>query len=141
MGSGGVRPHCAGRIRALCGPKLARSKMGYNGLTIRLICTFREGLDPLWRLARPPGPRRTSDRFHPARQSSLSTDNKNFAPPIFQISPNSEKRCLHGQNRDFGCSERDFGRNPAPQQSESATNRSARPFPTFPCLRGSRDHL
>ena len=71
--------------------------------------------------------------------SPLTT--KNLAPPIFQISPNSEKRCLHGQNRDFGCSEGDFDRKPAPQESESACIRSARWFPTIPCLRRSRDQF
>ena len=47
------------------------------------IRAFRAGPGPLWRLARPSGPRRTSDRFHPARQSLLSTDHKNFTTSHF----------------------------------------------------------
>ena len=74
LASGAVRPHCAVRIRALYGPEIARSKMGYEAKAIRNIRAFRQGLDPLWRLARPPGARRTSDRFHPPRKSSLSPD-------------------------------------------------------------------
>ena len=69
------------------------------------------------------GPRTGSIRTEKVR-APLTT--KKFAPPIFQISHNSEKRCLHGQNRDFGSSEGDFDRKPAPQESESACIRSAR---------------
>ena len=69
------------------------------------------------------GPRTASIR--PEKLCSPLTT-KNFAPPIFQISPNSEKRCHNGQNRDYGCSEREFDRKPAPQDSESACIRSAR---------------
>ena len=61
--------------------------------------------------------------------------------PIFQISPNSEKRCRNGQNRDFCSSEGHFDRKTVPQESESASIRSARRFSTNPCLRGSRDLL
>ena len=89
MGSGGVRPHCAGRIRALYGTELATSKMGYDEATIRLV---REGCGPLWRLAQPPGPRRTSDQFHTLRKTLLSTDNKNFLTSHFSIFPKLRKK-------------------------------------------------
>ena len=36
-------------------PERATSKMGYEAKTIRLSWTVRVGLDPLWRLAQPPG--------------------------------------------------------------------------------------
>ena len=69
------------------------------------------------------GPRTGFIRTEKVRAPLTTT---NFAPPIFQISHNSEKRCLHGQNRDFSPSEGDFDRKPAPQESESASIRCAR---------------
>ena len=141
MGFGGLRPHCAGHIRALYGTELARSKMGYEAAAICLIRVLRGGLGPLWRLAQLPGPRRTSDQFHTPRKTLLSPDNNFFLVLPFLFPPNSEKRCLHGENRDFGSSEGDFDRKEAPQELESAFIRSARRFPTFPCLRGSRDQF
>ena len=85
LASGAVRPHCAVRIRALYGPELARSKMGYNEFTILLIRAFRPGRDPLQRLARPPGPPKTSDRFCTPRKSLLSPDITKFCTSHFPI--------------------------------------------------------
>ncbi len=85
MGSGGVRPHPVVWNPALYGPELARSKMGYEANTIRHIVVFRGGCGPLWRLAQPPGPRRTSDQFHPPRKTLLSLDNIFFDSPIFNF--------------------------------------------------------
>ena len=69
VSSGGVRPHCAVRIRALHGPEIAGSKMGYD----HADCSSGQ----------PAGPRMTSDRFHPLRKSLLSPDNKNFCTSHF----------------------------------------------------------
>ena len=88
LASGGVRPPCAVRIWALCGPELARSKMGYEAEAIGLIRVVRPGRDPLQMLARPPGPRRTSDRFHAPRKSLLSPDITKFCTSHF---PNFSK--------------------------------------------------
>ena len=141
MASGGVRPHCAVDIRALYGTELARSKMGYEAARIGNIGVLRGGPDPLWRLAQPPGPRRTSDQFQPPRKTLFSPDNNFFWFSHFQFSPNSEKRCLHGEKRHFGSSEGYFDRKEVPQESESASIRSARRFPTNPCLWRSRGLL
>ncbi len=86
--SGAVRPHCAVRIRALYGPELVRSKIGYDGLIILHSWTFREGFDPLQRLDQPPGTRMTSDRFCTLRKSLLSPDITQFCTSHF---PNFSK--------------------------------------------------
>ena len=85
----------------------------------------------------------------PIDPGPLPSAQKKFAPHCqqkisvrpFQISPNSEKRCRKRQNRDFGSSEAYFERKTVPQESESASIRSARRFPTFPCVWWSRDHF
>ena len=88
MGFGGVRPRCAVWNRALYGTELARSKMGYDEEAIRHIRGIRGGPGPLWRLAQPPGPRRTSDRFCTLRKSLLSPDITKFCTSHF---PNFSK--------------------------------------------------
>ena len=66
---------------------------------------------------------------------------QNLAPPIFQFPHNSEKMGLHDQNQQFSPSEGDIDRKPAPQESESASIRSASSFATFTFLMGSRDQF
>ena len=61
--------------------------------------------------------------------------------PVSDEFNSDRKTCRYGQNRDFGSSEGDFDRKPVPQESESASIRSARRFPTFPCFHWSRDLL
>ena len=84
------------------------------------------------------GPRTRSIRTE-TLCSPLTTKNVWFSH--FWFSPNSEKRCLLGEKRHFGSSEGYFDRKVVPQESESASIRSARRFSTNPCLRGSRDLL
>ena len=83
LASRAVRPHCAVRIRALYGPELARSKMGYQAEEIVLSWTFRQGFNPLRRLAQAPEPRMTSERFHSPRKSLLSPDSEKYCTSHF----------------------------------------------------------
>ena len=115
--------------------------MGYPGKGMWSTCVFRPGRAPYPGIAQPPGHRLAPDHSHPLRKTLLHIGNKFFWFSHFQISPNSEKRCRNRQNRDFGSSEAYFNRKTVPQESESASVRSARRFPTFPCVRWSRDNF